>query len=125
MVANVNKCAIFVCNENRENPENFKYTWEEEESPTVHQHTHLGEGISKNCSWDVHMEEVIGKGKTRKDKIDVILTDSNLGSKIKVCILTYIDVSKLYTQEKYRKGTHDRCNSWKKYKCKQLREYSV
>ena len=46
VTANVNKCAIFVCNEHK-NPVEFKLKWGEEELPIVDQYIYLGVEIKK------------------------------------------------------------------------------
>ena len=50
MTANVNKCALVVCNEDKVNPVNFKWKWGEDELPIVDQYIYLGVEISKDCS---------------------------------------------------------------------------
>ena len=51
--------------------------------------------MSKGCSWDAHIAKVIGKGKAHVCKMDAILTDSNLDTRIKRCILMNVIVPKL------------------------------
>ena len=60
-------------------------------------HTYLGVEISKECSWDAHKATVIltGKGKAHVGKMDAILTDSHLDTRIKRCILIHVIVPKL------------------------------
>ena len=50
VTANVKKCAVVVCNEDKENPVTFKWKWGEVELPIVDQYTCLGVEISKDCS---------------------------------------------------------------------------
>ena len=50
VTANVNKCAVLVCNEEKEKPVEFKWKWGGEELPIVDQYTYLGVEISKKCS---------------------------------------------------------------------------
>ena len=50
----------------------------EDELPIADQYTCLGVEFSKQCSWDAHIAEVIGKGKAHVDKMDAILTDLHL-----------------------------------------------
>ena len=50
MTSNVKKCAVIVCNEDKKNPVNFKWKWEEDDLPTVDQYTYLVVEISKDCS---------------------------------------------------------------------------
>ena len=45
--------------------------------PIADQYTHLGVEISKECSWDAHIANVIGKGNAHVGKMDAILTDSH------------------------------------------------
>lgn len=95
VTANVKKCAVVVCNEDKENPVTFKWKWGEDELPIVDQYTYLGVEISKDCSWDTHIAKVIGKGKAHVGKMDAILTDSHLDTRIKRCILMNVIVPKL------------------------------
>lgn len=60
--ANVGKCVVVVCNEDKENPVEFTWKWGEEELPVVDKYTYLGVEISKECSWDAHIAKLIGKG---------------------------------------------------------------
>ena len=41
MTANVKKCAVVVCNEDKVNPVNFKWKWGKDELPIVDQYTYL------------------------------------------------------------------------------------
>ena len=95
VTANVKKCAVVVCNEDKENPITFKWKWGKDELPIVDQYTYLGVEISKDCSWDTHIAKVIGKGKAHVGKMDAILTDSHLDTRIKRCILMNVIVPKL------------------------------
>ena len=52
-----------VCNEDRVNPVNFFWEWGEGELSIVDRYTHLGVGVSKDCSWDTHVAKLIGKDK--------------------------------------------------------------
>ena len=47
------------------------------------QYAYLGVDISKYCSWDAHIAKLIGKGEAHIGKIDAIVTDSHLDSRIK------------------------------------------
>ena len=49
----------------------------------VDQYTYLGVDISKDCSRDAHIAKVMGKGKSQAGKMDAILTDPHLDSRIK------------------------------------------
>ena len=93
--ANVGKCAVVVCNEDKKNPVEFKWKWGEEELPVVDKYTYLGVEISKECSWDAHIAKLIGKGKAQIGKMDEILTDPHLDTRIKRCILLNVIVPKL------------------------------
>ena len=62
MTANVKKCAVVVCNEDKVSPVIFKCKWGEDELPIADRYTYLGVDISNDCSWDAHIAEVIGKG---------------------------------------------------------------
>ena len=57
VAANVNKCAVLVCNEDEKKPVEFKWKWEGEELPIVDQHTYLGAENPKNCSWDAQINK--------------------------------------------------------------------
>ena len=61
----------------------------------IDQYTYLGVEISKNCSWDAHINKVIQKGKGEVGRMDVILRDSCLDTRIKRCILLSVVVPKL------------------------------
>ena len=74
---------------------NFKFKWGEDELLIVDQYTYLGVEISKECSWDAYIAKVIGKGKSQVGKMDAILTDPHLGTRIKICILMNVVVPKL------------------------------
>ena len=63
--------------------------------PIVDQYTYLGVEISKNCSWDAHINKLIQKGKTEVGRMDMILRDSRLDTRIKRCILLNVIVPKL------------------------------
>ena len=62
VTANVKKCAVVICNEDRGNPVKFKRKWGEDELPIVDQYTLLGVETSKDCSWDAHKNESNRKG---------------------------------------------------------------
>ena len=95
ITANINKSAVLICNEDNKNPVEFKWKWGEEELPIVDQYTYLGVEISKNGSWDAHINKVIEKGKAQIGKMDVILRESQLDTRIKICILRNVIVPKL------------------------------
>ena len=48
MTANVKKCAVIVCNEDKVSPVIFKCKWGEDELPIVDQYTYLAVEIPKN-----------------------------------------------------------------------------
>ena len=66
VTANVKKCAVVVCNEDKVNAVTFKWKWGEDGLPIVDQYTYLGVEISKDCSWDAQEAEVVGKGNHKK-----------------------------------------------------------
>ena len=47
VTANVKKCAVVVCNEDKVNPITFNWKWGEDELPIADQYTYLGVEISK------------------------------------------------------------------------------
>ena len=94
VTANVKKCAVVVCNEDKVDPENFKWKWGEDEVPIVDQYTHLGVEISKDCSWDAHKAKAIGKGKSQAGNMDATLTDPHLDTRIKICFVMNVIVPK-------------------------------
>ena len=63
--------------------------------PIAAQYTYLGVEISKECSWDAHVAKVIGQGKAHVGKMDAILIDSHLDTRIKRCSLLNVIVPKL------------------------------
>ena len=95
VTANVSKCAVLVCNEDKKKPVEFKWKWGGEELPIVDQYTYLGVEISKDCSWDAHINKLIQKGKTEVGRMGMILRDSRLDTRIKRCILLNVIVPKL------------------------------
>ena len=50
VTANVKKCAVVVCIEDKVNPVTFKWKWGGDELPIVDQYTYLGVEISNDCS---------------------------------------------------------------------------
>ena len=84
VTANVKKCAVVVCIEDKVNPVNFSWKWGEDEMVIVDQHTYRGVETSKDCSRDTHIAKVMGKGKAHVGKMDAILTDSHLDTRIKI-----------------------------------------
>ena len=95
VTVNVKKCAVVVCNEDKVNPVTLKGKWGEGELPIANQYAYLGVEISKGCSWDAHIAKVVGQGKAHVGKMDEILTDSHLDTRIKRCIMINVIVRKL------------------------------
>lgn len=58
-------------------------------TPKVVQYAYLGVEIYKDCSWDAHIANVAGKGKShvRIGKMDAMLSKSHLDTRIKRCML--------------------------------------
>ena len=54
-----------------------------------------GREISKDCSWDAHIAKTKGKGKSQVGKMDAIITDSHVDTRIKICILINVIAPKL------------------------------
>ena len=94
MTAKVKKCAVVFCNEDKVNPVNFKWKWGEDKKTIIDQYTYLGVEISKDCSWDAHIAKVIGKSKSLVGKMDAILTDPHFDTRIKICIVINVIVTK-------------------------------
>ena len=61
---------MYVAEISEVNPVTFKWKWGEDELPIADQYTYLGVKISKECSWDAHIEKVIGKGKALVGKMN-------------------------------------------------------
>ena len=57
--------------------------WGEYELTIVDQYTYVGVDLSKYCSRDTHIAKITGKGNTHVGKMDAILTDSHLDTRIK------------------------------------------
>ena len=77
------------------NPVTVKWKWGEDELPIADQYTYLGVEISKERPWDAHIAKVLGKGKAHVGKMDAILTDSHLDTRIKRCVLMNVIGPKL------------------------------
>ena len=87
------KCAVVVqYNEHKVNPVTFKWKWGDDELPIADRYTYLGVEISEQCSWDARKAKVIGEGKSHVGKMDAIITDSHLDTRIKRCILMNVIV---------------------------------
>ena len=95
LTANVKKCIVVVCNEEKVNPVTFKGRWGEDELLISDQYTYLGVKISTECSRDVRIVKVIGKGNAHTHKMDAILTDSHIDARIKIYVLINVIVPKL------------------------------
>ena len=92
--------------------------------PIVDQYTYLGVEISKNCSWDAHINKVIQKGKAEVGKIDVILRDSHLDTRVKRCIVWNLIAPKLeYAGEVWEGGIRSWRTSWKQCRWLRRRKY--
>ena len=120
--------AVVVCNEDKENPVTFKWKWGPDELPIVDQYTYLGVEISKDCSWDTHIAKVIGKGKAHVGKMDAILTDPHLDTRIKRCILMNLidepDCTKArICRRRMGREQEVRQNSWKHERWQQPKKY--
>ncbi|CAB1101352.1 unnamed protein product [Ectocarpus sp. CCAP 1310/34] len=85
--ANVQKSAVMVCNENKEEPVEHRWKWGIEEIAVVDQYTYLGVEIAKDCSWNAHMSKVAEKGKSRAGKLHPILANRHLDTRIKLAVL--------------------------------------
>ena len=57
-------------------------------------YTYLGVDIPKDCLWDghIHSKSNTGKGKTHVGKMDAIITDPHLGTRIKCALPGTINV---------------------------------
>ena len=55
--------------------------------PIVDHYIYLGVEILEECSWDAPIAKVVGKGEAHVDKMDAILPDSHLDTRIEVGIL--------------------------------------
>ncbi|MEP5446747.1 hypothetical protein, partial [Ekhidna sp.] len=97
--------------------------WREDELPIVDQYTYLGVDMSKDCSWDTHIAKVRGRGKSRVDKMDAILTDSHLDTRIKICIMMKVIMPNLEYAGDVWEGNADfeKKNSSKQYKWQRLK----
>ena len=97
MTANVNKCAVGVCNANKVNPVSFGWKWGVDELPIAGQYTYhtLAERSQKTAAGTHAYQKVIGKGKAHIGIRDAIPTDSGLDSRIRICILMNVIVPKL------------------------------
>ncbi|CAB1108810.1 unnamed protein product [Ectocarpus sp. CCAP 1310/34] len=93
--ANVQECAVMVCNENKEEPVEHRWKWGIEEIAVVDQYTYLGVEIAKDCSWNAHMSKVAEKGKARAGKLHPILANRHLDTRIKLKVLKSVIVPPL------------------------------
>ncbi|CAB1103133.1 unnamed protein product [Ectocarpus sp. CCAP 1310/34] len=93
--ANVQKSAVMVCNENKEEPVEHRWKWGIEEIAVVDQYTYLGVEIAKDCSWNAHMSKVAEKGKARAGKLHPILANRHLDTRIKLTVLKSVIVPPL------------------------------
>ena len=82
------RCAVVrLRTEDSENPATFKWKWGKYQSPIIDRYTYLGAEISQDCSWDAYIAKAVGKGKAHAGKMDAMLTDSHLDTRIKRCIV--------------------------------------
>ena len=93
--ANVQKGAVMVCNENKEEPVEHRWKWGIEEIAVVDQYTYLGVEIPKDCSWNAHMSKVAEKGKARAGKLHPTLANRHLDTRIKLTVLKSVIVPPL------------------------------
>ena len=61
----------------------------------IYKSTYLGVEILNYCFWDTLIAKVIGKGKAHIGKMDAILTDWHLDTRIRRCILMNVAVPKI------------------------------
>ena len=92
MAASVNTCAVRYCSKDTLSLVIFKWNWGENDLLIVDQHAHLGVNTSKDRSWATQETKVLPKGKSHFEKIDAVLADSHLDTRITVCILTNVIV---------------------------------
>ena len=90
-VTNANACAVVVCRKYKLDPVIFTWNWGDNGIPIVDQYTYLGADISKYCFWDTH-SELLGKGKYQVGRMDAVLADSHLDTRIRKCILICVIV---------------------------------
>ena len=114
VTANVNNCALLVCNVDKTNLVEFEWKWGETEPPILDQYTYLGVAIQDktNCSWDAHINRVMGKGKaqvggmymilrilaSRNEDCDMYL-DEHVCTKVVICRRTWEGNMKLKKME--------------------------
>ena len=89
------RCTVVVCNKDKVNPVNFKWKRGKDHLPIMDQYTYLGVQISKDCPWDTHVAQALGKGTSQVGRMDAILTDPHLDTRIKICIPMIVIVPKL------------------------------
>ena len=88
-----------MCNNDKGNPVTSKLKWGEDELPIADQYAYLDVDNSKECSWDAHTAKVVRKGKAHVRKMDAILTDWHLDTRIQKCTRVNVIVPKLeYTE---------------------------
>ncbi|CAB1121545.1 unnamed protein product [Ectocarpus sp. CCAP 1310/34] len=102
--ANVQKSAVMLCNENKEEPVEHRWKWGIEEIAVVDQYTYLGVEIAKDCSWNAHMSKVAEKGKARAGKLHPILANRHLDTRSKLKILK-IAIAKWANKKRGRQPT--------------------
>ena len=122
VTVNSNKCAVLICNEDKKKPVEFKWAWGAEELPIVDQFTYLGVEVSKNCSWDAHIDKMIHKGKAEVGRMGVIPGDSHLDTRIEICILLNVIAPNL-GYAVVREGKRCWRRSWNQCRCQRQRRY--
>ena len=80
--------------------------------PILDQYTYLGVENSKHCFWDAHINKVIQKGKAEVGRMDVILRDSHIDSRIKRCILLNVIAPKLGYAGEVWEGNKKLADKW-------------
>ena len=83
VTANVKRCAVFITNEDGENPVTFKWKGGEGALPVVDQYMCLGVEFSNQSSWHAHIAKEMGKGQAHAGNMDAILTDSHLDCRVR------------------------------------------
>ena len=65
MAANVNECAVIVCDEDNHNPVTNKWKRGEDYLLVLDQYLYLGVDFSKDCRWNTRIAKKIEKGKSQ------------------------------------------------------------
>ena len=90
VTANVQTCAVVVCNEHKVNPVTFKWKRGEDELPIADQHTYLGveNNLTRLFLVCTHRKSNRNR-KAHIGKMDSILTDSHLDTRIQIPCMHY------------------------------------